>query len=227
MVEDAIPQVGTDEQEVWRAIPSLPGYEASSLGRIRSVDRLIERAPGVHGRVTVIHHEGRILKLRVEHPKKNLHYLVFTAYHSTISRVNRVVCETFNGPPPSSKHDAAHIDGNEANNQPGNLRWSTRLENIADKVTHGTQPRGSRIWRSIVTEEKVPEMFLAYFQGQTVDEIAERVGVKRAQIQLILGRRKWLHVEVNPEHVAFYKATAKEIGMQNLKLGPAARRKPT
>lgn len=136
-----------------------------------------------------------------------------------------MVCETYNGPPPSPEHDAAHIDGDESNNRPGNLRWSTRLENIADKAIHGTQPRGSQIWMAIVKEDDIPKIFQAYFEGQTLDDIAHRIGVKRSQIRLILGRKVWTHVPVNPEHAAFYKAKARETGMQNLKLGPAARRK--
>ena len=55
-------------------------------------------------------------------------------------RVHRIVCERFNGKPPTVRHDAAHSCGNGhlgcANGY--HLRWATRKENSADRYVHGT-----------------------------------------------------------------------------------------
>lgn len=59
-------------------------------------------------------------------------------------RLNRIVCETFRGPPPSPRHQAAHDDGDKTHNHIGNLFWKTPKENAADKVRHGTALIGDR-----------------------------------------------------------------------------------
>ena len=49
--------------EHWRCVPGWDGYEISTLGRVRSVDRVITRSNGVPYRV-----RGRVLKTcRVKH----------------------------------------------------------------------------------------------------------------------------------------------------------------
>ena len=44
-------------------------------------------------------------------------------------RINRLICEAFNGSPPSPKHVANHIDENTLNNRADNLNWMTQREN--------------------------------------------------------------------------------------------------
>lgn len=44
--------------------------------------------------------------------------------------VHRIVATAFHGIQPSEKHIVDHIDTNQRNNRPENLRWITRLENI-------------------------------------------------------------------------------------------------
>jgi hypothetical protein len=45
-------------------------------------------------------------------------------------RIHRIVATAFHGEPLTKEHVVDHIDTNRQNNQPDNLRWVTRLENI-------------------------------------------------------------------------------------------------
>jgi hypothetical protein len=57
--------------------------------------------------------------------------------------VHHLVLEAFVGPRPAGRQ-AAHGDGDKANNVVTNLRWATRKENEGDKVRHGTKVFGAR-----------------------------------------------------------------------------------
>jgi hypothetical protein len=59
--------------------------------------------------------------------KHHRHIIVFQGH---TKKVHRLVCEAFNGPPPSPGLDCEHIDENPRNNRPENLRWATRKENL-------------------------------------------------------------------------------------------------
>lgn len=65
--------------------------------------------------------------------------------------VHVLVCTTFHGEKPSSKHEVRHLDGNRKNNTPNNLRWGTRSENIRDSIRHGTSKihELGKIWGKI------------------------------------------------------------------------------
>src|SRR3990167_2955933 len=60
--------------------------------------------------------------------------------------VHRLACEAIHGPPPTPKHEAAHLCGKGHNGccNPQHVRWATPAENCADALAHGTQARGER-----------------------------------------------------------------------------------
>jgi hypothetical protein len=121
-----------DTGEHWLPVPGYHGkYEASSLGRIRSNAR--------HGPKP----DGGILKQEA-HSSGHLYVKLYdSAGCSRSIQVHRLVCETFNGPCPAAM-ECRHLDGNAANNQPGNLIWGTRAENTEDAVKHGTHAQSRK-----------------------------------------------------------------------------------
>lgn len=105
--------------EVWRSIPSAPGYMASSEGRIRSP----------HGRIVSAHHHiGGYRRCSILQPGSRIK-------HKRL--VHRLVCEAFHGPAPSPDHVAAHWNDVGDDNRPENLRWATQAENVADMRRNG------------------------------------------------------------------------------------------
>lgn len=66
--------------------------------------------------------------------------------------IHRLVCMAFHGMPPSPQHQVRHLDGNPANNAPGNLAWGTQSENWQDRKAHGHGIDGERHHCSKLTD---------------------------------------------------------------------------
>lgn len=114
--------------ERWVAIPGEPGYEASDMGRIRSLDRAVQSKSGV-----VKNLRGRVLKL---YQRRVDGYVEVSLNRQRNRYVHQVILESFVGPRPGSV-DAMHINGDPGDNRLENLRWGSRRENILDVVRHG------------------------------------------------------------------------------------------
>lgn len=99
-------------REVWRKIPSFPGYEASNLGRVRS----------------------RSVRLHVLKTRRNYATLKEDATHVLVSignrkrLVHRLVDEAFRGPRPP-KMIVHHRDNDMTNNRLVNLQRVTHSQN--------------------------------------------------------------------------------------------------
>lgn len=120
--------------EEWKDIPGYSGYQASSLGRVRSIDRAGWRAPST--RVPegfFVKLRGRILKLA---PRRSGHLMVMAGRHENLD-VHVAVALAFHGERPFPGAETRHLDGDEKNNIPGNLKWGTKSENMRDISAHG------------------------------------------------------------------------------------------
>lgn len=123
--------------EEWRPIDGYEGvYSVSNEGRIRSELRMVQRSDGKMQKV----------RERIMRPvkKKTNHCTIMLHPKMVRMHIHRAVAFAFIGPPPSDRHEIAHNDGNPLNNRVENLRWTTRSDNFADKVRHGTHNRGDR-----------------------------------------------------------------------------------
>lgn len=115
----------TDEQ--WLPVHGTPGYEASSLGRVRSLDRTLVNRLGVRSR-----RRGRVLSLSEGGSTPYLHVRVGGVMRS----VHVLVAEAFHGPRPQGLV-ACHNNGAQTDNRSLNLRWGTPSDNMHDAVRHG------------------------------------------------------------------------------------------
>lgn len=119
------------EREVWKSIPGYEGiYEVSDLGRVRSLDRIVEHLGGER-RV-----EGRIRKLTAN-SDGYLGVNLCKDGSTRRKRVHRIVLEAFVGPPEDGQ-ECCHNNGDPADNRLENLRWGTAVENAKDKRKHGS-----------------------------------------------------------------------------------------
>jgi hypothetical protein len=90
---------------------------------------------------------------------------------------------------------AAHWDGDPANNRLENLRWTTARENCGDKDRHGTSPIGERNPKARLSVADVVEIRrLNMEDGMTHTAIGRQFGVCRSNISGIIHRRNWKHI---------------------------------
>lgn len=161
--------------EEWREIPGWPGYEASSLGQIRSKHGIKALFPDIKG----------YLRVKVwQHSK------------SRNMRVSGLVALAFHGPAPAG-HVVRHINGINTDNRAENLAYGTRSENEQDKVLHGTALLGEKHHQAKLTNAQVLAIRQRYQRGSRehgTKAIARDYGVSGMLIGLIVRRKNWTHV---------------------------------
>lgn len=180
--------------EAWRAVVGYEGlYEVSDAGRVRSVDRRVVRQYAGGPRVTF--YKGRVLRPSLNNVTG--YWQVVVSKQGTISTftVHRLVAIVFLGSRPAGM-EVAHHDGDKKNCRLSNLRYTTPVDNAADKVRHGTQVRGVTQGHSVLTEEAVREIRTRLQRGKiTFRALAKEYGVHAVTIADAVYRKTWAHVK--------------------------------
>jgi hypothetical protein len=169
--------------EQWKPVSYAPGYEISNVGNVRSSKRGTPRLlkPGVAG----TNGEYGQVALMIDGKRSN-------------RLVHRLVLEAFVGPCPEGM-EARHINGDASDNRVENLEWSTHMDNMQDKVAHGTlmQNRacGESTSYATLTADQVREIRSLYEAGGVTQKaLADKYNTSRANIGLIVNRKNWKQV---------------------------------
>lgn len=103
--------------------------------------------------------------------------------------VSRLVCAEVNGPAPTPKHEAAHScgRGHEGCCAKRHLSWKLPVENAADRIGHGTQPR------SDLTEAQIREI-RALKGTMSQSRIGAMFGVDQTTVSKIQLGQTWAWV---------------------------------
>lgn len=101
--------------------------------------------------------------------------------------VNRLVCEAMHGPPPTRKHQAAHVNGDRTDNRASNLVWKLPAQNSQDRKRHGTQTAARRK----LTPRLVRWARDAREEGMPVERIAAVLGVSHRHAQRVVNKHAW------------------------------------
>jgi HNH endonuclease len=88
--------------------------------------------------------------------------------------------------------ECRHLNGDRADNRLGNLRWGTRMENIADQVRHGTDPQGERNGAAKLTDRAVRSIRSMHWKFLNV--LARRFGVTTLNVRAVVFGKTWGHV---------------------------------
>ena len=172
--------------EEWRPIQGWPGYEVSSLGRVRSFKWASRRRRGWE---INIDRGSRLLKPCVRNGYPSV-LLCDVERGRSWKSVHVLVLEAFVGPRPEGKQ-GAHGDGDRERNHLSNLRWASPSENNADKLKHGTHQCGEAIGTAKLTRRTVASIRSARDAGARVRHLAKKYGVCRNTITNITTGRTW------------------------------------
>lgn len=142
---------------------------------------------------------GDILNGRVLMSGYRQYKLVDAGGDRRLIRANRLVCEAFHGPAPTDRHHAAHKNGIRLDNRKDNLYWATPKQNGADKIRHGTQVRGEKMGRSVLTDALVRDI-RTEFNGVRGSKahLARKYGVSVHAVSLALSGDTWSHIDTKP-----------------------------
>jgi hypothetical protein len=134
--------------EEWNDIP-LPfpsGYQASTLGRIQSVDRVItvhNPKAGRAGRGVPRTYQKRLRGKILAISRDDYGYPQVTIPGYARVRIHILVAATYLGPRPAGML-VLHWDDDPDNNRPENLRYGTKSENLYDAVRNQRPPGPKR-----------------------------------------------------------------------------------
>lgn len=175
-------------EEEWRDVVGYEGfYQVSSLGRVRSCDRVIRDSFG-HNRFR----RSRLLSPTIDkygyyklHLSKNNVRGYFT--------IHVLVAKAFLGNRPDGLQ-VNHINGVKTDNCLGNLEYVSGSRNIVHAQDMGLKPVGSRCWQAKLSEADVSNIKLLISQGARIVDIAKRYGVVKETISSIKQGITWKHV---------------------------------
>jgi len=177
----------------WRDIPGFPGYQASSLGHVKSLSRRIWNSRGFY-----FTRPEHILKTPKPDRYGYLSYCLRSGAsqdqpHKKTFLAHRLVALAFI-PNPEDKPFINHKDGIKGNCRPSNLEWCTKSENGIHAVETGlhTALRGESNGNSIITEASVLELRAKYSTGRyTYKDLAVEYKIGRTTVSYIVKGKLW------------------------------------
>ena len=174
-------------EEVWKPIPGYAGYEISSLGNARSIDRTVEVTIG--DKTVKRHYKGSALTPHFDGKK---HYLHVVLGKSGAHNIHRLVAETFI-PNPDGLPEVNHKDEDKTNNRVDNLEWCDHLYNSR----YGSKryaSRGEHNARNSISEDIIRKIKRTYIPNDKefgVSGLAKKYGISQTHVCAIIKGRRW------------------------------------
>jgi hypothetical protein len=173
--------------EVWKPVLGWEElYEASDIGRVRSLDR-VTGGPFGSTRKT----KGRIL--RPSKVKGYWHVCLKDKQRVKNEYVHRLVLLAFVGEP-GPDQQGCHGDGDRLNNALSNLRWDTLAANKLDMIKHGTSTRGESNPQAKLTADQIRAIRADRGFGLGYEEIAKKYGISSSHSHAVCSRTVWKHL---------------------------------
>jgi hypothetical protein len=112
--------------------------------------------------------------------------------------VHRAVLSAFYGYDPDNI-ECRHLNDNPKDNTLENLKWGTRLENVADKRRNGRLPIGERSGSHKLTEEQVLDIKKEH-KKESLRSLAKKYKVSHTCIRRAALGIKWSYLSEEDNH---------------------------
>lgn len=175
-----------NEKEEWRPVVGYEGrYEVSNLGRVRSVERIIE-AVGTYGGKRIV----RSCILKPQYGKEPYGRVALGSGNEK-RRIHRLVAQAFI-PNPENKRCVDHINGDKHDNRASNLRWCTHYEN-----NNNVNTKKNARYPIMQIDPKTDEVIKVW---DSVSEMRKQLGIYNTHLvcqgkRRIMGGYKWKYAE--------------------------------
>jgi hypothetical protein len=178
-------------EEVWKPVVGREGqFEVSSLGRVRSLTRVVPVRNHPKAGYVVKTVRGRVLN---GWQGANGYRMVSLGRRAdgrvTCFLVHRLVCEAFHGPCPEG-YEVCHGPNGKLDNRADQLCWGSRSKNHhEDKERDGTKIKGEKHYMAKLKEEQVVEIWGC--RGMASPAVAQRYNVSPRTIRDIWNGKTW------------------------------------
>ncbi len=185
------------KNEIWKPIPNFEGYyEASNMGRIKSLDRTIEKPDKKTGKINYMTRRGKIFKIRFKHNRRYMTIRLSKNRHVLSTPVHRIIAMTFI-PNPNNKPQVNHINGIKTDNRVENLSWVNNSENVLHAIDSGLMKYavGESHGSAVFTESdvlKIRELHAS--KKYNMVEIGRMFNTNNSRICEIVSRKTWKHI---------------------------------
>ena len=196
-----------NQVEIWKSHPEYTGIEVSTLGRVRSLDKMVWNGSGTWSM------KGRVLK-QSNDKDGYLQVRVLIDGKWTTKKVHRLTAQTFI-PNPDNLPEVNHKNCVRDDNRVINLEFCTHLYNIKYREKYGISLEHPVFAINLTTLE------VSRFRSR--HEASRVLGVNRGNIySVIKGKRKqtggfWF-VNADDEAVDVVKSKLRDIGKNGLKI---------
>lgn len=173
--------------EEWRDIPQMQGYQASSLGEIRSVSREVLWKFGVRKR------KGRILKPYINQRGYPEVRITIGPYRQISQVVHKLIMRAFSDKP-FPKAQVNHINGIKTDNRLENLEWCTQSENQLHAWRIGLKRdlTGDKNPNAKIKPDDVKFIRENYSRKSlNQKKLADMFGISQTHVSLILKNKTW------------------------------------
>lgn len=178
-------------EEIWKDIEGYEGlYQVSSLGRVKSLERIIKSKSAL-GKIFICRRQKeKILDcfksggyLLVGLNKQNKQKMIY---------LHRIVCLSFLENP-ENKPCINHKNGIKTDNRVDNLEWCTYKENMSHAINNNLAGQlGEKNGHSKLTKRKVRDIRKKYKSGNIYQkDLAKQYGVCATTISQVITRKTW------------------------------------